>query len=196
MRLRLFCVAAALFVFPLLSRGQGFSLEIGTGVPAIHAIVTRPYDSFDLADKGQQGYIDNLNPAFTVSGIWRKNENWEFLGTACLTWMNYSITQFEAFGVDPAGKPRYDLRKGHTISSDTAYSPSFTVQFRYLLAKQDFFTLYTGFGAGLSPQTDYIPLPSWTPFAVRFSGQHIYFFAEACIGPVASLGHCGLGFRF
>ena len=56
--------------------------------------------------------------------------------------------------------------------------------------------MYSALGVGLTTATSLVPLPGITPIAVRFGGEHLYFFAEATLGPIATLGHGGIGWKF
>lgn len=198
MRRRALSVIVALLSFASFAGAQGFSLEIGGGFPPIHSLVIGPrtLDQYDLAEKGQEYREHAINPAFSISAVWRKTDDWELIATGGMTWNRYTIVQYKEFGFDPEGDPRYDLRDGHKIDSVTELVPSLTAQFRHIFNPQSTVQLYTAFGVGLSVQTKLLPLPSWTPVGIRFHGRHIYWYLESTLSPIASLSHVGVGYRF
>ena len=131
------------------------------------------------------------------SDLWRTGYRWETLVTGSFSWIHAPVTQYETFGIDPQGKPRYDLTKRTPAGWKNMFpTGSITVQWRVFWNPQWKVQPYSGFGAGLSTATEWIPLSSLVPVGVRFGRGHLYGFLETGFTPFATIGHGGLGWRF
>lgn len=181
---------------------KSFSLEIGAAPGPLymsnHFVSPSWQVKKKLADQGQQADTnDGVYPALSLSAVWRTGYRWETVVTGGISWIHARITQYEAFGVDPEGKTRYDLRKGTPAGWEDLFpTGSLTVQWRVFWNPQWKVQPYSGFGAGLSTATEWIPLPSLVPVGVRFGCGHLYGFLETGFTPFATIGHGGLGWRF
>ena len=178
---------------------KSFSLEIGAAPGPLHMQAGPSWtEKKDLAEQGQEAFThDIIPPAVSLSAVWRTGYRWETLVTGCFSWIHAPVTQYETFGIDPQGKPRYDLTKGTPAGwKDLFPTGSITVQWRVFWNPQWKVQPYSGFGAGLSTATEWIPLPSLVPVGVRFGRGHLYGFLETGFTPFATIGHGGLGWRF
>jgi hypothetical protein len=179
---------------------RGFSLELGTGIQPIHMsfLPTRSTE-VALADKGQ-GLVerDYPHPTVSLSAAWRLTRRGEIVATAGLSWRIDGLTQYEAFGIDPQGKPRYDLQKGSPAGwFVSSYTPSLTVTYRHIWTPDHLVQCYSGGGLGFVPTVaQFVPVPSVTLFGARFGRRHFYAFADLTLGPAASFVHGGLGWHF
>ena len=180
---------------------KSFSIELGTGIRPIQMMVSpNRYVQKELAPKGQDIDTDGaFFPTISLTGVLRTGLKTEFTLTAGTCWYHHRVIQYPVFGTDPNGEPRYSIGNGTPAGwMDSIPSYSLTIQWRHLWNPQNAFTLYTGLGAGVttSSLSDFFPLPSITPIAFRYGGKHLYGFAEFTLGPLASLVHGGLGWRF
>ena len=183
-----------------------FSLEIGTGIAPIHTLVSQSGLSWnhDIADKGLSPKDSPWSPAFSLSAAWHPTLKWEFVLTGGISWCHYKVIQYDTFGVDPQGRPRYDLddpRESYRINSETAYALFF--QARRFWNPTQKVKLYSAVGFGFytdkKPSTDrgrLTPVPSLTPIAVRFGTGPLKFFIENTYSPAATAWNMGLGWTF
>ena len=211
MKTHLFCAVVLLLASASAFAGEGdadqavlpfkksFSLELGTGIQPLHATLT-PYRSekVSYADKGQRlSRHTDFYPNLSVSEVWRPWPHWEFCLTESFTCAIVDVQQYGTFGVDPNGKPRYDLN----VVESSRIQPSIpimavTFQTRIIWSPYWRVTMYSALGFGFTTATEFYPLPEITPVAARFGSESLYFFAEATIGPIATFAHGGLGWRF
>ena len=179
-----------------------FSLELGVSQGPLHIqskYITPSYEvKKELAELGQRAVTnDGIYPTLTLSGVFRTGYRWETVATGSVSWCYARIIQYESFGVDPHGKPRYDLTQGKEVGwKKISPSASLTVQARVFWNPQWRVQMYSGFGLGFSTVTDTIPLLSLTPVGCRLGLGHIYCFAETGFTPFASYAHGGLGLKF
>ncbi|MBR2747990.1 MAG: hypothetical protein IKP01_06425 [Bacteroidales bacterium] len=180
-----------------------FSLELGVGPGPLHMMYPGVSPSDDIeaawADQGRRadkstGYY----PAVTLSGAIRTWDRWETVVTAGLSWYRSRLIQYESFGIDPQGKPRYDLKKATPVGGWTDSSPiaSLTVQERVFWNPRWKAQMYSAFGLGLTTSSSLVPIPSLMPVCIRLGGRHLYGYAEAGFTPFASCLHGGLGWKF
>lgn len=178
---------------------KSFSLEVGAAPGPLHMQAGPSWKEMkDLAEQGQEASTyDIIPPAVSLSAVWRTGYRWETLVTGSFSWIHAPVTQYETFGIDPQGKPRYDLTKGAPAGWKNLFpTGSLTVQWRVFWNPEWKVQPYSGFGAGLSMATEWVPLPSMVPVGVRFGRGHLYGFLETGFTPFASFGHGGLGWRF
>ena len=178
-----------------------FSLELGTGYQPLHMTMSPSREmETALAEKGQR--VDKSGafyPVISLSGVWRTRPHTEFALAAGISWCHHRLLQYEPFGIDPKGNPRYDGSAKGTPAGwkDSTPIPSLTLRYRHLWNPDRAVVAYSGAGAGfVLPYTGIPVLPELTPIGVRFAGEHFYFFLELTMGPVASLGHGGFGWHF
>ena len=185
---------------------QSFSLELGVGAFPLHATFAGLTSEAESAKLGQRVSSSGmLSPAFSLSEVWRPYERWEFCLTEGVSWQYLNVRQYGVFGTDPNGNPRYDLTKA-TDTWVKASKPVFSLtgQVRFIWSPQWRVTVYSaaeiGCASNLFSGTLYIPLPiplpGITPVAVRYGGKHFYGYVEATLGPIASFGHGGIGWKF
>lgn len=179
-----------------------FSVEVGVAPGPLHMqllFVSPSWETLEaLADLGQDTYeSDAIRPAVTLSVSIRTWHRWETVITGCASWSHCPVIQYEAFGIDPQGRPRYDLTKGTRIGWK-AFSPVYTltVQERVFWNPRWRTQWYSGFGLGLTTASELVPIPSLVPVGLRLGGSHLYFFAETGFSPFASFVHGGLGWKF
>lgn len=173
-----------------------FSLEIGTGFQPLHASLLLPSSSEEkaLAEVGQEPG-EGVYPTFSLTALWRTAYRWEMCLTGGITWFHYRLIQYEQFGIDPYGKPRYDLTKSSEAAGWKDSSPVVTLTFqaRCIWNPEAKVNVYTAIGGGL---LEWLPIPSLTPVGLRYGGKHIYAFVEIPFSPIATLVHGGLGWKF
>ena len=180
-----------------------FSLELGVAPGPLHMMFpgVSPDDHTEdvWADQGRRadkstGYY----PAFTLSGAIRTWDRWETVVTAGVSWSRSRLIQYEPFGIDPQGKPRYDLTKETPVGGWVDSSPvaSLTVQERVFWNPRWKVQMYSAFGLGLTTSSNLVPIPSLMPVCIRLGGRHLYCYAETGFSPFASYLHGGLGFKF
>ena len=200
---RLFLSLFALMGLAATVHGQEFrktfSLEIGAGMgPAHMYLMNNPTWETEkaLAALGQEAR-DGSYPALTVSGALRTWDRWETVATVGVSWGHFQITQYDTFGIDPEGKPRYDLKKGSPAGSmDLDPLWTLTIQERVYWNPRWKVQPYTGWGLGIVFSSEIFPLPSVTPVGVRLGGRHVYGFVETPISTYGLLFHGGLGWKF
>lgn len=177
---------------------KSYSIELGTGIqPFYMNSWTAPSDAVKdrLAAKGQRPAWPYYYPVISLTGVMRVSRKSEHILTLGSTWCHHQVMQYaESGGVDPEGKPRYNTKESTIIGwMDSSAMFSLTWQWRHLWTPDRPVVLYSGLGIGLVMLT---PVPDLTPFGLRFGGTHLYGFAELTLGPVATLAHGGLGWRF
>lgn len=180
---------------------KSYSIEVGTGLRPVQMMIT-PTRAIreELAPLGQD--IDTEGefcPVISLTGVLRSGWKTEFTLTAGASWYHHRLIQYPTFGVDPEGKPRYDLEHGERVGwKDSIPAYSLTFQWRHLWNPSKAFLVYTGIGAGVTNSyfSEFFPLLSITPVGFRYGGTHFYAFAELTGGPIASFVHGGLGWRF
>lgn len=181
---------------------KSFSLEIGTGLPPIHALMFPSYaDEKALAQKGQQA--DNqqvFSPVLSLSGVWRTGEFTEWVLTGGVSCCYYDLKQYGTFGIDPNGNPRYNLNESRNIGrARTDLSPTLTLRYRHLWNPWNAVVVYYELGLGIGDFSNLLDapvLPAWTPIGFRYGGDHFYVWVENTYSPIATLVHGGLGWRF
>ncbi len=191
-----------------------YSIELGTGIQPFYMngwVTPSSYVKDELAKKGQSPAGPYSYPVLSLTGVMRISRRSEHILTLGTTWCHHQIVQYpESGGFDPEGRPRYDVRNGNgTIigSANTSFEYSITWQWRHLWTPERLIVLYTGVGLGVYSERIYamggylhlpmVPIPDVTPLGLRFGGsRHIYGFAEVTFGPIATLAHGGLGWRF
>lgn len=204
MKPHLFAVIVLLGVVSAAS-GQDFrkqySLELGFGPGPLHMTVpgASPSRASEkaLAEKGlaiASGEI--FYPAVSLSGALRTAPRWDFVVTAGVSWCHCPVKEYDPFGVDPQGKPRYDTGKSRPAGCrDVSPVASLTVQERIAWNPAWKVRLYSAFGVGLST-IGLVPLPSLTPIGCSYGGEHLYFYAEIPLSPYGTVLHGGLGWKF
>ena len=177
------------------------SLEIGAGPGPYHMMWEAndwSYEDrgYDFADKGQDA-VGGYYPAVTVSAALRTWDRWETVATFGVSWSHRQIIQYDTFGIDPQGKPRYDLQKGTPAGwRDLAPVWSLTVQERVYWNPRWRVQMYSGWGLGVVKGSDTFVLPSFTPVGCRLGGRHFYGYVEAPLSTYARFLHAGLGWTF
>ena len=178
---------------------KSFSLELGTGLQPLHMTLSPTMKEEDaLTEIGQEIKGEaTINPTISLSEVWRFDPHWEFCLTEGICWKYMEVWQYDTFGIDPKGKPRYDLNK-HTSLGMKPFKPigTLSAQIRFIWVPEWKVAVYSAVGAGFSTATEFIPLPQVTPIALRVGGEHFYFFEETTLGPIASFVHLGLGWKF
>ncbi|MBQ7640223.1 MAG: hypothetical protein IJS91_04440 [Bacteroidales bacterium] len=177
-----------------------FSLEIGTGLAPLQTQLPGLENKAEaFYNKGQSGnYV--WTPAFDLSAVWLVTPRCEIVLSVEIAQRRYHVTQHPEFGTDPYGNPRYDFSQPGTDLGTRGTKPVETLycQGRSLwLDLESSIYFYSGIGIGVSTNFKKIlPVVGLTPLAIRITGDHIYFFAEATISPLGTFGHGGLGWRF
>lgn len=182
----------------LAAQDRSFSLELGYGYMPIHAqLAPTRQEELALADKGMSIDGADYHPTVSITQVWRTSRRWELCLTEGFSWCIFPVKRYDTFGVDPNGKPRYNLKSG--VPGGYRWSlpaVSATFQARFIWSPDWAVKLYSAVGVGLSTHTIYYPLPSITPIALRFGNGHFYGFAEATLGPIATFGQGGIGWKF
>ena len=178
-----------------------FTLEVSAGLPPIHTLIATSYlrSDADLADEGIKADLnDYWCPAFSVSAAWHTSLRWEWVLTGGCSWINHGVTRYGTFGIDPQGKPRYDLNDPHPAGRKDSYGTvAIFAQGRRFWNPTQKVKLYSAFGLGIVTDGDGLaPLPSLTPIAVRFGTGPLKFFIENTFSPAATLVNLGLGWTF
>ena len=178
-----------------------FTLEIGSGWTPIHTLVNMSglRRDFGLADKGQQASSSNAwGPTIFLSAAWQTYLRWEFVLTGGLSWCNYRVIQYDTYGWDPQGKPRYDLDNPlRTYRRNSHYAGALFFQARRFWNPTQKVKLYSAAGVGLyTDGKEFLPVPSFTPIAVRFGTGPLKFFIENALSPAATGWNFGLGWTF
>ncbi len=209
MRTRVLAVFALLLAWATDALAQenpaGWSVQVGTGIIPYHMTLIPTRSTLqELARSGQStGTIHNpYGPALSLSGSFRRRKWTEFRFTLGGSWRVYEITQYSVFGTDPDGKPRYDLTDSHPAGTRNDSVFSFTLECFHIWNPGRTVELYSGGGLGLLAGSvrlinePFLPLPEITPIGARFGRGHLYGFLELTIGPITTLGHGGVGWRF
>ena len=179
-----------------------YSLEVGAGYGPFHMQIRNVSPSWEkqreLAQNGMEAQGDGtLCPALSLSGVWRYDPRWELVITGGISWSRHPVVQYETFGVDPQGQPRYDLNKGHPAGwMNSTPVGTLTCQWRIFWNPEWPVQPYSAFGFGLTTISELIPIPGITPVGVRYGGEHFYAFAEAPINTIALFAQFGVGWRF
>lgn len=180
---------------------KSYSIEIGTGIRPFQMMIN-PVRAAQvrLAPKGQDVDTDgSFYPVVNLTGVLRSGWKTEFTLSAGASWYHHRLIQYPSFGMDPNGKPRYDLEHGERVGwMDSIPAFSGTFQWRHLWNPSNAFLVYTALGAGVTVSyfSSFFPLLSLTPVAFRYGGEHFYAYTELTLGPLASFVHGGLGWRF
>ena len=178
---------------------KSFSLELGSGIQPLHMTLAPSHkEVLALAD---EGLVNNRSgefcPVISISEVWRLSGHWELCLSEGVSWKYFKVSGFDSFGIDPAGKPRYDLTTAYPAGWRTSLPVgAIAFQARLIWSPKWKVTMYSALGVGLTTATMLYPMPVVTPIALRYGGDHFYFFAEATMSPLASLGHGGFGWRF
>ena len=179
-----------------------FSLELGAGHGPYHMFLRSVSPSWErqkeLAQEGLVAKGDGVfYPAVSLSGVYRFAYRWEVTLTGGVSWSHHPVIQYDTFGVDPQGNPRYDLNKGHDAGwRDSTPVGTLTCQARVFWNPEWRVQPYSAFGFGFTSASSAIPIPAVTPLGVRYGGRHLYFFVETPLNPVALFLHGGFGWQF
>lgn len=178
-----------------------FSLELSTGIQPLHMTLAPSYDEEKALAKQGMTFDDSdaICVPINITEVWRVRPHWELCLTEGICWKYAEVYTYSNFGIDPNGNPRYDYNYNNRIPAGhkaTLPIGSLTFQVRFIWVPRWKVTMYSALGVGLTTATSLVPLPGITPIAVRFGGEHLYFFAEATLGPIATLGHGGIGWKF
>ena len=181
--------------------GRQWRIEIGTGLQPLHMgfIGVSPSAELEreLVRKGQFfRENDGFYPSVILTGSCELSPRWELALTASMSWGYLQLCQYDTFGIDPEGQPRYDLRSFSKLGyRNVSPVPAFTVQGRYFWSKPAAVRVYSAFGLGITPGTSFIPTPSLTLIGLRAGGRRLYGFVEATVGPFATFVDGGIGLR-
>lgn len=178
-----------------------FSLEISTGLAPIHTLSRATSNSYipGLADAGKRAEFGKAwCPAFSASAAWHPELRWEIVLTGGYSWVHLPVTQYGTFGIDPQGNPRYDLNDPHPDGwMDAFRSFALFAQVRRFWNPTRKVKLYSALGGGMIfSGTEFSPVPSLTPIAVRFGTGPLKFFIENTFSPAATGFDVGLGWTF
>ncbi len=178
-----------------------FSLEIGTGLAPLQTQIPGFENKAEtFYSKGQTCNYVFWTPAFDLSAVWLVTPRCEMVLSVEIAQRRYHVTQHPEFGTDPYGTPRYDFSQPGTDLGTKGTKPVETLycQGRSLwLDLESSIYFYSGIGLGVSTNfKEILPVIGLTPLAIRITGDHFYFFAEATISPLGTFGHGGLGWRF
>ena len=201
MKRRLAIIAVLLFVTAN-AFAQDWRLETGYGIQPLHMGFPWTSPSYtaasQLAEQGQE--IDTqygFYPNVIISVAWQYLDWCEVVLTGNVSWSHHRLVQYEQFGIDPEGRPRYDLHKKSVAGwKDSSPIASCTIQWRYLWTPRGVVKLYSGLGIGFTEGTLFLPTPSVTPLGIRIGGRHLYGYIEAPLGPYATFAAGGLGWTF
>ena len=197
MKARLFLCSMLLFasISSFAQEEKSFSLELGTGFAPLHSLVDGVHT---ITYEGENVSLI-YSPTFALSGVWRINSRSEWLVTGGVTWDYYNVLQYETFGIDPYGNPRYDLSSEALPvgRKNGEFSASITIRYRRIWNFEKPFSVYSGAGLGyVYFQKDVAPAPEITLIGVKYSWTHFQLFLENTYGPHATLLHGGIGWRF
>ena len=178
------------------------TLEIGTGMAPIHTLTevigTRWH--IDLSENGQAPEYDGAwCPSFSLSAAWHTSLRWEWVVSAGLSWVHHQMIQYDAFGIDPQGRNRYDLDSFHNIGwRDSDFTAAVFFQVRRFWNPTQRVKLYSAAGLGhvFDSSMENGIVPSITPIAVRFGTGPLKFFIEHTYSPAATVVDIGLGWSF
>jgi hypothetical protein len=109
------------------------------------------------------------------------------------------MIQYDSFGIDPKGQPRYDLGSHRDAGwKDSLSAAALFVQMRRFWNPTQRVKLYSAAGVGyvFDPSKNMGVVPSLTPIAVRFGTGHLKFFIENTFSPAATGFDFGLGWTF
>lgn len=186
-----------------------FSLELAVGLAPIHTLVNINGLRYErtFSDEGREPDLsDCLAPALSLSAVWKTFPRWEMVLTGGASWCHHKVVRYDSFGIDPQGRPRYDLYKPHPDGSmNSALSFSLFFQARYFWNPAKKIQFYSAFGGGfilngtgfyLADDARLAFVPSLTPIAVRFNAGPLHFFLENAYSPAATLVNGGLGWTF
>ena len=194
-----FVLTALLLMAVSANAQKQWRLEVGTGLQPLHmgfpGVSPTNEAERELALKGQYAQRNGwFCPSVTASGVMNYTEHWELVLTGQIAWRNYNLIQYEEFGIDPYGRPRYNLQKKKDLGRQAGFPvASGTLQWRYLWNPWSDAQVYSGFGLGISAGTNFIPTPSITPLGFRATGEHLYLYFELPLGPYATFVAGGLG---
>ena len=177
-----------------------FAVEIGTGLAPIHTWLNSSWALGGISDDGQRAVnYDSFCPAFSLSVAWHPSLKWEVVLTGGYSWVHHRMIQYESFGIDPKGQPRFDLSSHHDAGwKDSLHAGAIFIQVRRFWNPTQKVKLYSaaGFGYAFDPTKEFGLVPSITPIAVRFGTGHLKFFIENTFSPVATAFDLGLGWAF
>ena len=189
----------SIFIFASISsfaqEEKSFSLELGTGFAPLHSLVDGVHK---ITYEGENVSLI-YSPTFALSGVWRINSRSEWLVTGGVTWDYYNVLQYETFGIDPYGNPRYDLSSEALPAGrkNGEFSASITIRYRRIWNFEKPCSVYSGAGLGyVYFQKDVAPAPEITLIGVKYSWTHFQLFLENTYGPHATFLHGGIGWRF
>lgn len=198
-KLFLCCALLSSSLFAAAQEEKTFSLELGTGYAPPHFLFDRWQKSHrEMAFEGKTVSLI-YSPTFALSGVWRINSRSEWLVTGGTAWNYYDVFQYETFGVDPNGKPRYD----HFSEPQPAgkgngdLSVSLAVRYRRIWNPEKPCSVYSGLGFGFAyAYKELFPIPELTIIGVKYSWTHFQLFLENTYGPHATALYGGIGWKF
>ena len=177
-----------------------FSLEIGSGILPLQTQFPTLEDKRSAFYWNGQSAKYVCTPAFDLSATWLVTPRIEMVLSLEIAQRRYHVTQHPEFGTDPYGNPRYDFSQPGTDLGSKGTRPVETLYFQsrsLWLQLESSLYFYSGIGLGVSTNFKKIlPVVGLTPLAIRITGDHFYFFAEATVSPLGTFGHGGLGWRF
>ena len=186
---------------------KSFAIEAGAGFAPVHMFLAYPSarEERAFAENGQRVTESRLlrTPSFSLSAIWRTGEKSELVLALSATRMRYSITQYSVFGIDPDGKPRYDLNDSKDAGrTHSPVSTSLSACYRRLWLRDGHWTVYSAIALGLVHTPDKGPgphvnvMPGFAPLGMRYGWQNLYACVELGFTPAASLSAAGIGWKF
>ena len=178
-----------------------FTVEISTGMAPIHTLVNRRWALGDeISDEGERAVGSrSFCPSFSLSAAYHASLKWECVLTAGYSWIHHQMIQYDSFGIDPKGQPRYDLGSHRDAGwKDSLSAAALFVQMRRFWNPTQKVKLYSAAGVGyvFDPSKNMGVVPSLTPIAVRFGTGHLKFFIENTFSPAATGFDFGLGWTF
>lgn len=178
------------------------SVELGVAPAPAHSLLTSWLilsGKRALAAEGKDVHSRQaFFPAYNASVTWSSHNAWAFALTGSLSWVGGTIVQYERFGTDPFGQPRYD-RSRYQWEEPVDY-PMYSVTFQARKFWNPSWKVqpYFAFGLGVVADNEFhiYPMPSLIPAGIQIGRGHFYGYAEVGFTPFASLLHGGLGYRF
>lgn len=184
-----------------------FSVEAGAGLEPLHSELVLDMSEAsetELAEQGIRSGMGNYLPiAVGAAWVFHVGAKTEITLTGSVSWRHYDLYRHPVFGTDPYGKPRYDTSASERMEKGlNKYCVALSSSVRRLWFRRQHVRLYSGIGLGLVgiiPEWEFIPvpiIPELIPFGIQAGGSHLYAFTEVTLGPHASLGRGGIGYRF
>ena len=194
--------AMAIALLSTSAQEKQHSLEITTGYPSILHNLEYPwaYRTVEMTWNGQK-YKEHYQPGINIGYTYQWRKRWEVNTMVNVHLTIMDISQYPLLpGVErtatsgPEATRQYDWNAVPIVTRQTDVFGAFCASVRYKWLVRDYFSMYSGLGAGISLGFP-IPIPYVAPIGIKFGKGKVYGILEANVSAATTFGMAGIGIK-